>query len=128
VREWDPERVESAAARLRSVAREAAMQSHQPFITEVVAGTAIEQAMAYGGDPVLMLHPAAVTSLSAALPPETWGVRLLIGPEGGFSEREFEAAGDAGVNHVSLGAGTLRTETAAIVGAVLALAHYGRLG
>jgi 16S rRNA (uracil1498-N3)-methyltransferase len=41
-------------------------------------------------------------------------VRLLIGPEGGFSENEVALAGAAGVKIFSLGPRTLRTETAAI--------------
>lgn len=43
------------------------------------------------------------------------GVRLLIGPEGGFSESEFEKMDAANVSGLSLGKTILRAETAAVV-------------
>jgi 16S rRNA (uracil1498-N3)-methyltransferase len=53
-------------------------------------------------------------------------VSLLIGPEGGFTPDELNAAIDAGVRPVSLGPYTLRAETAAIAAlAVLADARAG---
>jgi 16S rRNA (uracil1498-N3)-methyltransferase len=55
-------------------------------------------------------------------------VVLLIGPEGGFSPSEVDLAGSIGASIASLGPPILRTETAAVVGATLALARYGRLG
>jgi 16S rRNA (uracil1498-N3)-methyltransferase len=48
-------------------------------------------------------------------------VHMCIGPEGGFSEEEMERAVSAGFQPVSLGPRRLRTETAAIVSAALAL-------
>ncbi len=49
-------------------------------------------------------------------------VGLLIGPEGGFEEKEIEAAKEAGLETVSLGKRILRTETAGP--AVLAILMY----
>jgi 16S rRNA (uracil1498-N3)-methyltransferase len=46
---------------------------------------------------------------------------LLVGPEGGFSEREIDNARYAGFAAVSLGSRTLRAETAPI--AALAAIH-----
>ena len=43
----------------------------------------------------------------------------LVGPEGGWTDAELEAARAKGFHCVTLGAGILRTETAAIVGAAL---------
>ncbi len=43
------------------------------------------------------------------------GVILLIGPEGGFTDREMESAARSGFGPVSLGRARLRAETAAIV-------------
>lgn len=42
-------------------------------------------------------------------------VAVFIGPEGGFSEKEIEAATIAGVNQVTLGHRILRTETAGMM-------------
>jgi len=51
-----------------------------------------------------------------------------VGPEGGWSTEEIRLAEDAGAVAASLGPAILRTETAAVVGAALVLARYGRLG
>ena len=53
---------------------------------------------------------------------------VLVGPEGGFSQKEAEEAASAGFQRVSLGGRILRTETAAIV--VIGLIQYelGDLG
>ncbi|HEX2711047.1 MAG TPA: RsmE family RNA methyltransferase, partial [Candidatus Acidoferrales bacterium] len=47
---------------------------------------------------------------------------LAIGPEGGWSDHEFAAAGDAGFAEASLGANILRTETGVV--AALAVINY----
>lgn len=47
---------------------------------------------------------------------------LVVGPEGGFSHDEIEAARSAGAVPVSLGARILRTETAALV--LLSIVNY----
>jgi 16S rRNA (uracil1498-N3)-methyltransferase len=61
----------------------------------------------------LVLAPAAPTSL-AAMPPPTPPLAVAVGPEGGFSDREIEAARAAGFGAVSFGPRVLRTETAAV--------------
>jgi 16S rRNA (uracil1498-N3)-methyltransferase len=57
-------------------------------------------------------------------PPRLRGrhVALLVGPEGGWTERELSSAAAAGWNRASLPAGILRAETAAIGAVVLARA------
>jgi 16S rRNA (uracil1498-N3)-methyltransferase len=50
------------------------------------------------------------------------GVRLIIGPEGGFTPGEVDQAKDAGFQVVSLGPRRLRVETAALVS--LAILQY----
>ena len=55
-------------------------------------------------------------------------VALMIGPEGGFSAREVQAAQAVGFLPVSLGPRILRTETAAIVAAALVQSYLGDLG
>jgi 16S rRNA (uracil1498-N3)-methyltransferase len=53
-------------------------------------------------------------------------LRVLVGPEGGFSDSEVEAAEDAGATVVSLGPRRLRAETAALAaGAAVMLALNG---
>ena len=128
VRMWAGDRADRAADRLRAVAREAAMQSRQPFVMEVVPATPLQDAFPPPGITGVLLWAGAKAGLGDALPDEATGIRLFVGPEGGFSEQEIDAARDAGLVEASLGPSILRTETAALVGATLVLARYGRLG
>jgi 16S rRNA (uracil1498-N3)-methyltransferase len=59
------------------------------------------------------LLPDAEQSL-ATLPQMTAPLALLIGPEGGFAEREIEEARAHGFAAVRFGPRVLRTETAAL--------------
>jgi 16S rRNA (uracil1498-N3)-methyltransferase len=128
VRGWEDARVENALARLRTTAREAAMQSRQAFIMAVEDGLALNRWMDAEKVSKILLWEGAALPLRMSLPPTARDVALLIGPEGGFSEAEVAAAEKAGANVASLGPNVLRTETAAVAAASLALAHYGRLG
>lgn len=62
---------------------------------------------------ILMPHPAPVT--------------LVIGPEGGWTERELALAREAGFRWATLGERILRTETAALVAICLAQNCLGNL-
>ncbi|HEV8420689.1 MAG TPA: RsmE family RNA methyltransferase [Actinomycetota bacterium] len=128
IRTWDQERADRAADRLRAVAREAAMQSRQPFVMEVNPAVPFQDAFPPRGAAGILLWAGAQARLAQVLPDEVSGVRLLVGPEGGFSQEEIDAAREAGMVDASLGSSILRTETAALAGAVLVLARYGRLG
>jgi 16S rRNA (uracil1498-N3)-methyltransferase len=77
-------------------------------------------------DTDLILHPDAGTALGSIDAPGT-EVCLLIGPEGGFSEKEYEDAGIAGFAAVSLGPRILRTETAAVAALAVAQSLWGDL-
>ena len=78
-------------------------------------------------DTDLLLRPGAATSLAAVPTPGT-KVCLLIGPEGGFSDSEYDDAELAGFNAVSLGPRILRTETAAIAAITIVQSRWGDLG
>jgi len=118
--------------RLASIAREAAMQSRRPFVMEIggTEGLAAPLTALLAAGRAVLLHGGADRPLREVLhdhPPQA-GVVLLVGPEGGFSDQEVGQAVAAGAAVAALGPGILRTETAAVVGATLALARYGRLG
>jgi 16S rRNA (uracil1498-N3)-methyltransferase len=53
---------------------------------------------------------------------------LLVGPEGGFSPEEEQAARERGFLPVGLGPRILRAETAAIMAVGLAQYRFGDLG
>lgn len=58
---------------------------------------------------------AGAVPLMEALPPHPGaGIAVFIGPEGGFTAEEMQAASDRGARLVSLGKRILRAETAAI--------------
>jgi 16S rRNA (uracil1498-N3)-methyltransferase len=78
-------------------------------------------------DTDLILRPGAVTPLSSIDTPVT-KVCLLIGPEGGFSDSEYDDAEVAGFRAVSLGPRVLRTETAALAAIAVAQSAWGDLG
>jgi 16S rRNA (uracil1498-N3)-methyltransferase len=52
-------------------------------------------------------------------------VALLVGPEGGWTDREREQIASAGWRPVSLGAEILRAETAAIAALAIVSAAWG---
>ena len=75
----------------------------------------------------LVLDPLARTPLAAVAQPGT-KLCLLVGPEGGLSEKEIGDSHAAGFESVSLGPRVLRTETAAIAALAVAQAVFGDLG
>ncbi|HYD60777.1 MAG TPA: 16S rRNA (uracil(1498)-N(3))-methyltransferase [Noviherbaspirillum sp.] len=78
--------------------------------------------------PRIMLSPRADQSLSDWArhhPPQA--VALLIGPEGGFTEQEEQAAVKNGVLPLSIGPRVLRTETAALAALAALNAVWGEI-
>ena len=64
--------------------------------------------------PVRAIFSEAASKMTEGKPPQR--IILAIGPEGGWTEEEFEAASAAGFREASLGQNILRTETAVIAG------------
>jgi 16S rRNA (uracil1498-N3)-methyltransferase len=118
--------------RLETVAREARMQSRRPFGMDVSVTTleAEMESAESGSSGSMMLWEGGTTPMREALSalPPAEEIRLLVGPEGGFADVEIERARAAGLPLVTLGPGILRTETAAVAAAVVALDALGRLG
>jgi 16S rRNA (uracil1498-N3)-methyltransferase len=75
----------------------------------------------------LVLAPLAAEG-PAALPAGLARIELLIGPEGGLSEAERQAAALVGYAPLRLGPRVLRTETAAAAAIAVLQARYGDLG
>jgi 16S rRNA (uracil1498-N3)-methyltransferase len=78
-------------------------------------------------DTEIILQPGAPTALGAISAPVT-KICILIGPEGGFSDNEYDDAKVAGFLPVSLGPRILRTETAAVAALALLQSRWGDLG
>ena len=111
--------------RWRRVVEAAARQCLRLQIPEVTEAVSFSEAVREEGERGLLLHnEAGLPSLEDAV---TGGeVSLFVGPEGGFSERELEAARSAGLSLTSLGPYRLRSETAGIVAVARASAVFGR--
>jgi 16S rRNA (uracil1498-N3)-methyltransferase len=108
---WAPEKAARNAARLRTVAREAAMQAHRPWIPEIGDVVGFADVAAGAAEGVALAHPDGDSPAP--------GLRnLLVGPEGGWSAAEEAAV----AGRVGLGPHVLRAATAAIVGGALLVA------
>jgi 16S rRNA (uracil1498-N3)-methyltransferase len=107
-----------AAARIERVLRAAVRQCGRPSSPELLGDPpwSLADALAHRselpgvfGDPRPTEHPQLDGRLDA-----TGGLRLLVGPEGGLSPAEIEAARMAGFRGVCLGPWILRTPTAVV--------------
>ena len=73
----------------------------------------------------LTLHPWAKDTIKTLIPNPN--IRLVIGPEGGFSEQEMALTTAAGFNGIQLGPRVLRTETAALTAISALQLQFGDL-
>lgn len=78
-------------------------------------------------DPRILLRPDANAPLGSISKPQGV-VTLLVGPEGGFSDAEYEQAEIAGFKAAGFGPRILRTETAAIAAIAVLQSLHGDLG
>jgi 16S rRNA (uracil1498-N3)-methyltransferase len=112
---------QAAAGRLdrwRRKAREAARQSQRNDLPEIGAPATLAEFLAGEGAQLklvaLVEGAEPLWSVLEAVGGRPADVSLLVGPAGGFTQREADAAAEAGYQAVSLGPHTLRTETAAL--------------
>jgi 16S rRNA (uracil1498-N3)-methyltransferase len=112
--------------KIRRAVVEAGKQCGASWLMDVAEVTTFREFIGQAGKPdprVVIAHPGG-GSLAAAVGTVTPSdsVCFVVGPEGGFTDDEFESATAAGAIPVSLGSHKLRIETAAI-----ALAAWARL-
>ncbi len=116
----DESRRRSKMGRWNRIIRQAAQQSGTERVPELLPPRAlgdledlIDETAAVDG---LFFHqePLAEKSLHDYLWQAAEEIRLVIGPEGGFSDEEVSMLGQKGYNPAYLGPQVLRTETAAI--------------
>jgi 16S rRNA (uracil1498-N3)-methyltransferase len=116
------------ARRWQTIASEAARQSGRADVPVVAEVLELDAALsAAKGMRLLLWEEERGTSLRAALEKVASEVALLVGPEGGWTAEEVEAARRAGFVPVGLGPRVLRVETAAIVAVALVQAAAGGL-
>jgi 16S rRNA (uracil1498-N3)-methyltransferase len=118
VREMSPRKLE----RLRAVAPEAAEQSERGIVPPVAAPISFAEALTAAAPGSVLLFERhdekRLTEMEA--PPS-----VFIGPEGGFSPVEVEAAERAGLAIAGLGPRILRSETVAVAVAAAILSRTG---
>ena len=119
---------ENKTERLKKVAREAAKQCLRASCPEIMAFSSFDEALKDAEQYGVRLF-ACEFAKSSDEPIEKLlsggaadGVAVMIGSEGGFSEREADEARKSGCSFVSLGRRILRAETAAV--ALLSVAAY----
>lgn len=105
---------EARRKRWQRLAASAAAQSGRVRVPEVAAPEKLPLALADAPRPAVLLAPGG-----GAFPAHPSA--LFIGPEGGFTEAEVEAARASGVQPVGLGPRILRVETAALAALSLVL-------
>ncbi|TAM72703.1 16S rRNA (uracil(1498)-N(3))-methyltransferase [bacterium] len=115
-----PEGRDGKVERWRRLAKSAALQCGRGYVPEVTAPLDLDAVLTLGAAHDAVLMPwelAEPRPLRERLDEIGAGRRLLVivGPEGGLSQREAEQARVAGAHLISLGPRILRTETAALV-------------
>ncbi len=114
----DEKKADRKADRLHEIAKSAASQSKRGIIPRVDAVTPFKEALEQVADADIKLlcyeDEESRGTLSALLPQlaSAKKIALLVGPEGGIDESEWQLAKEAGFKSVSLGSRILRTETA----------------
>lgn len=106
-------------ARLRAIARESAEQSERGTVPAVAAPGTLPGAFTRGA--VLMAERTDGPRLRDLAPPSA----VIIGPEGGFTTGELDAAAAAGVGTAGLGPRILRSRTVAGAVAAVILSRTG---
>ena len=116
----DDKKKKSKVARWQAISESAAKQSKRTIIPEVYDVLSYKQAMEKAKEMDVFIVPyenkdgMKATKNALFEIKKGMSVGILIGPEGGFDEKEIEIAESVGGLTVSLGKRILRTETAAI--------------
>ena len=115
---------DAKVGRWRRVAEAAARQSLRMVVPEVAQPVSFSEAVREaGGEGVLLHNEPDLGPLEAVV---SAPASLFVGPEGGWSEEELQAAEEAGLALAQLGPYRLRSETAGVVAAARARAALER--
>ncbi len=114
--------------RLRRIASESSKQCGRAWLLEIGSPGTFEEALR--APPASSSGARLVVADAGGGPYERTGaetIRLLVGPEGGWSERELAAAREAGALLARFGPHAMRIETAAVVATAVVLDVEGRV-
>ena len=120
------ERAQKKLEHWRGIVVAAAEQSGRNRLTSVAEPAELRDWIAApAAGPRLLLSPRALSSLADwARQAGPQAVTLMVGPEGGFTDEEEDAAVRAGAVMVSMGPRVLRTETAALAAVAMLAALW----
>lgn len=114
----DAKKEASKIARWQAIAEAAAKQSKRAVVPQIRPVMTMQEAIKAASEMEHRIIPyelaegmAKTKEVFESFTPGN-SVAVFIGPEGGFEEKEVEAATEAGIEPVSLGKRILRTETA----------------
>lgn len=116
----DDKKKKSKRERWQAIAEAAAKQSKRTAVPEVCDILSYKEFIAWAKELDLLLVPyecadgMAATKAALSEIKSGMNVGIIIGPEGGFEQKEIEDALEIGGKVISLGSRILRTETAAI--------------
>ena len=106
---------ENKLERLNKVAKEAAKQCLRAYAPQVVYFDTLEKALGFGGISENKIFACEFAGSSQTDIAKLKGTTtLVVGSEGGFSEKEEQTANALGYKSVTLGKRILRAETAAV--------------
>lgn len=116
----DGKKAAAKQGRWQGIAEAAAKQSKRGVVPVVREVMNMQEAVRYAQDMDVKLIPYELAQgmqrtkelVGAVMPGQS--IAVFIGPEGGFEEREVQAALEAGIEPVTLGKRILRTETAGL--------------
>jgi len=113
--------------RWKRIVREASEQARRARLPELETPISLAEALRTGGSHRYVLEETGARPILDALPGDRKPadrVNLLVGPEGGWTDRERAAISAANWTQVSLGSNILRAETAAVAGLAIILAAW----
>ena len=119
------ERLEKRLAHWQGIVTSACEQSGRVYLPGLDEPASLETWLKHEGGPeTLLLDPRAERTLPMLTAPQGT-LAFLIGPEGGFSDRERRHAYDSGCTGILLGPRILRTETAPLAAMAAAQVLWG---
>lgn len=128
VSRWDASKALKGQAKWSTIAREACKQCIRPFVPTVRDVVTSPQLMAaLSGQLVLVLDPTGDEKLSEVDLSRATNIALVVGPEGGISEKELHSFRVAGAHLVSAGTNILRTSTAGTAALSVVMSRLGYL-
>lgn len=113
---WKEEKKAKGVARWQQIVQEAAKQSIRglfPIVQQPATTSELIERLKEL-DQVLVLDPSSKDSITEFEFRASTSIAVVVGPEGGVSEKELSAFRDAGFKLVHLGPGILRTSTAGL--------------